>query len=183
MAPNNGLDPKDLKVLTPQELITTRWKNCNIETLKRVAQQYPLIMEHRYTHQTGTYRQLTARTSKGSFFGPFQIETDALFREVDIDMFEETHPEVAKSLRAERPVVPKKAVGKSEHRCTQVREIVSQKLKEAGDAQNQVSYRRLWQHDPDIKKIIKDRSYSWFVRCCAELRPKDKSLPGRKKRP
>jgi hypothetical protein len=181
-------DIKDLKVYTVQDLLSERWKKCNLETLERILKQYPLIMEHRSTRKRGTFNELQDSHRK-SFFG-FNWREDALLREVDIRAFE-TDPqnsEIVTMVRGDAQIGPLPGKGhrnsKSERHKSAVREIAKQRIREAGDHPESVSFGKPFMEDPEVLKATEGIKYhsSWFNRTLKNVRSKDKSKPGRKKK-
>jgi len=181
-------DIRSLKVYTVRDLLSERWTNCNLETLERFLKQYPIIMEHRSTGKRGTFKELQESHRK-SFFG-FNWREDALFREVDLRAFE-TDPkysEIVTMVREGAQLGPLSGKGrgnsKSHRHKSAVREIAKQRIIEAGDHPELVSFGKRFMEDPEVLKATEGIKYhpSWFSRTLKGVRSKDKSKPGRKKK-
>jgi hypothetical protein len=178
----------DLTVYTVRDLLKERWKKCNIETLQRILERYPLVMEHRRTRKRGTLQELRDSHSQG-FFG-FDWKEDALFRECDLQAFE-ADPRYSDIIAVVREGARADSVSgkgsrniKSERRKEAVREIAKARLKEAGDRQESVSFGKPFREDPEVLKATEDHVYdpSWYSRVLKGIRSEDKSKPGRKKK-
>jgi hypothetical protein len=97
--------PLDHTVLTEAEL-RERW-GCNSETLIRILKNCELMIEHKkLKNRMGTYEELSRKFVAEGFedyyvFGFFDLSEDGLFRASDVLEFENTHPEVMRSLRLE----------------------------------------------------------------------------------
>jgi hypothetical protein len=191
MCEKNEIDVANLVVWTAQELIQRRWKNCNIEMLKRLLEEYPIMIEHRRTHQRGIYSELkhtheSRVLDSGVFFwGMTRFERDYLFREADIEAFEKEFPDVAAVLRGEQQRARSThAARKSRTDWKLIRQIVRRRLEEVKDHEEEVSYGALYENDPEIQAAFgKPKPHrTTFYRHCAGLREKYKSGPGMKKK-
>ena len=191
MCEKNGIDTASLVVWTAQELIERQWRNCNIETLERVLEQYPIIIEHRRTHQRGTYTELkrvheSRVLDSGEFYwGMTRFERDYLFPKAEIDAFEQAYPDVAAVLRGTKQRARSIAAAlKSRADWKLVRKMVQRRLEEAGAHPERVSYGELFNSDPEILAALgkPKPDITTFYRHCQGLRSREKSGPGKKKK-
>jgi hypothetical protein len=181
-------DVKNIKVYTVQDLLDKRWTKCNLETLERILRQHPLIMEHRSTRKKGTFQELQ-ESHKNSFFG-FDWKRHALFTETSLQAFE-TDPKysdvitmVMETAELCSPLMKRRGNTKSAQHKRRVREIARQRLKEAGDHPESVSFGKPFREDPEVLKATEGHMYdpSWYSRVLKGIRSEDKSKPGRKKK-
>jgi hypothetical protein len=57
----------DLTVWTVQELLTNRWTNCNVQTLREICEEYPLVIKDINTGVFGTYPRILEIYSEARF--------------------------------------------------------------------------------------------------------------------